>query len=70
MTADETIVENQVLLIFYVCFGDYFSRSIQHFIFVMFYTILYHLYNFKNVKNIHGGAFSNTPPWMCFRVFK
>ena len=33
----------------------------------------YHLYNSKNVKNIHGGVLllkSNTPPWVFFTFFK
>ena len=38
-----------------------------------------HLYNLKNMKNIHGGALllvklqatkSNTPPWVFFKFFK
>ena len=45
-------------------------------------TIWYHLYNLKNMKNIHGGVLllvqaeacnftnSNTPPWMFFTFFK
>ena len=47
-------------------------------------TIWYHLYNLKNVKNIHGGVLIlvtfqgsacnitkiNTPPWMFFRFLK
>ena len=34
----------------------------------MRYAIWYHVYNFKNVKNIHTK--SNTPPWMFFTFFK
>ena len=45
-------------------------------------AIWYHLYNLKNVKNIHGGVLIlvklqaetftkiNTPPWMFFTFFK
>ena len=54
------------------------------FINVMFCAIWYHLYNFKNVKNTHGGVLllvklqdaacnftkSNTPPCMFFAFFK
>ena len=48
----------------------------------MFCTIWYDLYNFKNVKNTHGGALllvkwrsatftkSNAPPWVFFPFFK
>ena len=44
----------------------------------MFYTFWYHLYNFKNVKNTHGGVLllacnftkSNTSPWALFTFFK
>ena len=41
--------------------------------YVMFYAFWYHLCNFKNVKNTHGGVLllvklqpnkSNTPPWV------
>ena len=48
------------------------------------YVIWYHLYNFKKVKNTHGGALllvklqalacnftkNNTPPWVFFIFFK
>ena len=51
---------------------------------VMFCTIWYHWYNFKNVKNTHGGVLllvklqasarnftkSNTPPWVFFTFLK
>ena len=47
-------------------------------------AIGYHLYNFKKVKNTHGGVLllvklqasvcnftkSITPPWVCFKFFK
>ena len=43
----------------------------------MFCAICYHLYNFKNVKNTHGGVLllvksskSKTPPWVLFTFFK
>ena len=43
----------------------------------MFCAIWYHLYNFKNVKNTHGGVLllvksskSKTPPWVFFTFFK
>ena len=49
----------------------------------MFCVIWYRLYNFKNVKNTHGGVLllvklqaeacnvtkSNTPPWVFFTFF-
>ena len=51
---------------------------------MVFCAIWYHLYNLKNVKNIHGGVFilinlqasacnfteSNTAPWVFFTFFK
>ena len=40
-------------------------------------AIWYHLYNLKNVKNIHGGVLIlvnfteiNAPPWVFFYIFK
>ena len=45
----------------------------------MFCAIWWHLYNFKNVKNTHGGVLpliacnftkSKTPPWVFFTFFK
>ena len=53
-------------------------------LFVMRWAIWYHLYNFKNVKNIHRGVLllvmfqaldfnftkSNTPLWVFFTFFK
>ena len=50
----------------------------------MLYTICYHLYNLKNVKNTHAGVLllvkllakacnftkSNTPPWVLFTFSK
>ena len=41
-------------------------------------AIWYHLYNFKNVKNTHGGVLIsacnftkiNTPPWLFFTFLK
>ena len=45
----------------------------------MLCAIWYHLINFKNVKNTHGGVLllvklqaskSNTPPWVFFMFFK
>ena len=48
--------------------------SIQY---VMHSAIWYHLYNLKNVKNIHWGVLIllnftkiNTPPWVFFTFFK
>ena len=52
--------------------------------FATFCAIGYHLYNFKNLKNTHGGVLllvklqaesfiftkSNTPPWVFFTFFK
>ena len=43
--------------------------------YVMRCAIWYHLYDFKNVKNTHGGvlllvAKSNTPSWVFFTFFK
>ena len=48
---------------------------------VMCCAVWYHLYNFKKVKNTHGGVLlfvklkvnftkSNTPPWVFFTFFK
>ena len=57
--------------------GSYLVVSI--FPFVMRCTIWYHLYNLKNVKNVHGGVLiisacnftkSDTPPWVFFTFFK
>ena len=39
---------------------------------MLFCVIWYHLYNFKNIKNTHGGVLllqSNTPPWVLFTFF-
>ena len=52
--------------------------------YVMRCAIWFHLYNFKNMKNIHGGVLIlvklqgkvcnftkiNTPPWVFFTFFK
>ena len=52
--------------------------------YVMIFTVSYHLYKWKNVKNTHGGMLlfiklqtsaynftkSNTPPWVFFTFFK
>ena len=43
-------------------------------VYLMLFAICYHLYNFKNVKNIHGGMLvltkSNTPPWIFLALLK
>ena len=43
----------------------------------MLCAIWYHLYNFKNLKNTHGGVLLSvklqvfdTPPWVFFKFFK
>ena len=36
--------------------NSYSIESICNYAFMMRCTILYHLYNLKNVKNIHGGV--------------
>ena len=33
-------------------------------------AIWFHLHNLKNVKNIHRGMISVTPPWLFFTFFK
>ena len=61
------------------------SQPLLHFFKIMVidpYMVLcaiwYHSYNFKNLKNTHGGVLllacnftkSNTPPWVFFTFFK
>ena len=56
-------------------YGYYFSSSLILDI-VTLCAIWYHLYNLKNMRNIHGGVLllvitkSSTPPWVFFTFLK
>ena len=81
---DFTISQYNNIAVFGFWLVSEVTQIYETFTHVMLCAIWYHLYNFKNAKNIQGGVLllvklhaegcnfikSNIPPWMFFKFFK